>query len=156
VARESSLWKNLKDAGRGIRAMGHKIDMQRLENAVGVGHPDVDCCLCRIDRSGKHEAHAQQIWIELKSVERPAKPTTVVRPKLRPSQEIWHMERSAAGFRHNWVLMQVGDGIHASLYLIPGVDYTDLTSTEADLTEMSFCLPTDDLCTILLKARNGW
>jgi hypothetical protein len=125
--------------------MSHKCVLERLENAVGVGHPDVEGCV-----------NGTQIWIELKTVARPAKVETVVRPKLRPSQEIWHRERSAAGFRHNWVLMQVGDGIHRSIYLIRGIDYKALIATEADLKLISGCLPTDDLCTVLLKAARGW
>jgi hypothetical protein len=151
MARESNLWKNLRAAQQGLRAMGHKCVLTRIENAVGVGHPDVEGCI-----TPREHAQGQQVWIELKAVPRPAKPTTPARPKLRPAQEIWHRERAAAGFRQSWVLMQVGEGIHAGLYLIPGVDYKALCSTESDLSAMSFCLPTDDLCTVLLKAHRGW
>ncbi len=98
MARESALWDRIRDTAiPTLLATGHAVDLQRLENLVGVGHPDVEGCI-----------DGQQVWIELKSEARPKRKDTPIRPKLRTSQSEWHKTRAAVGFRYYWVLLQVG------------------------------------------------
>ncbi len=147
MARESALWDRIRDTAiPALIKAGHKVDLQRLENLVGVGHPDVEGCI-----------DSQQVWIELKSEARPKRLDTPIRPKLRASQSEWHTERAAAGFRHNWVLLQVGSARAARLYLVPGDRYDDCkVVTEAELTELSVVPPTASPADVLLRAANGW
>lgn len=149
MARESALWARVKAAAHLLRVAArpaHKIDLQRVENAVGVGHPDVEGCI-----------NGQQIWLELKSCARPKRLGSKLAIKTRPSQEVWHRQRSAAGFRHAWVLIQVGDGARATLYLIAGCDYDKLKgATESDLRAWSW-VPPEVLCyDALTRAAEGW
>lgn len=125
--------------------MGHKVDLQRLENEIGQGHPDVEGCI-----------DGRQVWIELKSEMRPARETTMIRPKVRDSQRDWHRIRTAAGSRCHWVLLQVGEARRASLYLVPGCYYEEITATEPDLFKLSFCKPDDSMTTVLAKASLEW
>ena len=147
MARESALWDRIKDTAIPlfIRA-GRRIDLQRLENLVGVGHPDVEGCI-----------DAQQVWIELKSETRPKRKDTPIRPKLRTSQSEWHKTRAAAGFRYNWVLLQVGHAHAARLYLVPGDRYDDIAAaTEAELTELSVVPPVATVAEVLARCVQGW
>ncbi len=147
MARESALWDRIRDTAiPALIKAGHKVDLQRLENLVGVGHPDVEGCI-----------DSQQVWIELKSEARPKRLDTPIRPKLRASQSEWHTERAAAGFRYNWVLLQVGSGRTALLYLVPGDRYDDIKAvTEFELTELSVLSPTATPADVLLRAIRGW
>ena len=146
MARESALWARIR--GTAIPELlwkKHAVDLQRLENSVGQGHPDVEGCI-----------DGAQIWIELKSEDRPVRPTTAVKPKTRPSQSIWHKERTKAGSRIHWVLLQVGEGRKARLYLIPGDRYDEICTTEAELELLSVLSPTASPADILLRATRGW
>ena len=146
MARESALWKRIRDtAVPELLYKKHKVDLQRLENAVGQGHPDVEGCI-----------DGAQVWIELKSEDRPARLTTLIHPKTRPSQSIWHKERTKAGSRIHWVLLQVGEGRKARLYLIPGDRYDEVKATEPELEELSVLPPTASLAGVLLRATRGW
>jgi hypothetical protein len=146
MARESALWARIRDtAVPELLYTRHTADLQRLENSVNVGHPDVEGCIDGI-----------QIWIELKSNMRPARPTTQIHPKTRPSQSIWHKERAAAGFRCHWVLLQVGEGRSSRLYLIPGDRYDEIHATEIELSELSVIVPTASPAEVLLRATRGW
>ena len=67
MSREVALWGRIKDTAiPALIKAGHKVDLQRLENLVGVGHPDVEGCI-----------DSQQVWIELKSEARPVMPKTL-------------------------------------------------------------------------------
>jgi hypothetical protein len=146
VARESALWKRIRDtAVPELLWTKHTVDLQRLENSVGQGHPDVEGCI-----------DGAQIWVELKSEDRPARPTTAIKPKVRTSQSIWHRERTKAGSRIHWVLLQVGEGRKARLYLIPGDRYDEICATEAELELLSVLPPTASPADILLRATRGW
>lgn len=94
--------------------MDHALHMERIENAVGVGHPDVELCYCGI-----------QSWIEQKVAKRPARRTTKLRfgSPLRESQKLWAEQRIAAGGRV-WYLIQVGAGPERQMYLIRGTPET--------------------------------
>jgi hypothetical protein len=127
------------------------VDLQRLENAAGQGHPDVEGCICSpLDTIGA------QVWIELKSEERPARATTPIHPKTRESQSIWHRKRVEAGCRCNWVLLQVGEGRRGKLYLIPGSFYDKLHVPEAELERMSVVSPDASPADVLERAARGW
>lgn len=145
MARESALWQRCKTGAKALTWQGHRIDLQRLENSVGVGHPDVEGCV-----------DGGQVWIELKSCPRPARADTPIRPKKRPSQEIWHRERSKAGCRINWILIQVGEDRDAILYLIPGNRYAEITVPEAELLGMSALTASATAADALLRAAKGW
>lgn len=145
MARESALWKRLKDAVVTL-ALNNLVDLQRLENAVGVGHPDVEGCIA-----------GQQVWIELKSCLRPARETTSCRVKKRQSQTDWHRIRTSAGFRHHWFLIQVGEAHTARLYLIPGRDADLIIATESDLALLSVLgYQNPRPHEVLLRAAQGW
>ena len=147
MARESALWDRIRDTAiPTLLATGHAVDLQRLENLVGVGHPDVEGCI-----------DGQQVWVELKSEARPKRKDTPIRPKLRTSQSEWHKTRASVGFRHNWVLLQVGSSRAARLYLLPGDRYDDIKAvTEAELTELSVVPPTATAADVLARCIRGW
>lgn len=146
VARESSLWGRIKDTAiPELLYKRHHVDLQRLENSVGTGHPDIEGCI-----------DGAQVWIELKSEGRPARDTTPIHPKVRESQSIWHRKRILAGCHCNWVLLQVGEGRRAALYLIPGCQYDKIAAPECELACMSVVSPDAPLADILLRAARGW
>jgi hypothetical protein len=73
--------------------------IDRVENGLVDGMPDVNCCL-----SGP------EVWLELKYVEDwPARATTQVlgRKGLRLEQVNWHIRQSAAGGK-SWILVGIG------------------------------------------------
>ncbi len=121
--KEASLWRWLKGAGRELRGDLH---MQRVENSVGSGAPDVEGKL----RQG------EQFWIELKSAARPKK-NGPVRFKVRDSQVEWMRRRVAVG-GSAWLLLQVGSGRAAERYLVPGKYAKTVQdgATETTLTQM--------------------
>jgi hypothetical protein len=92
----------------------------------------------------------------LKSNDRPARATTVIRSKTRESQSIWHRERTEAGSRIHWVLIQVGEAHAAKLYLVPGSRYDDILVPEEKLREMSLIRPDASVAEVLLRACEGW
>ncbi len=145
MARETALWQKCFVASKALRNAGHLVDTQRIENLVGAGHPDVEGCI-----DGK------QLWIELKSCSRPVRADTPIRPKARPSQEIWHRMRTNAGCRFHWILIQVGEDRSGVLYLIPGSRYKEIIAPEAKLAEMS-CVPANaTTADVLLRSIQGW
>jgi hypothetical protein len=79
--------------------------MQRVENLVGTGTPDVE------------GFYRKQFWIELKAVGRPINGHIDV--EVSPEQVAWHRRRQRAGGA-TWFLIQVGSGHGAKRYLIPG------------------------------------
>jgi len=145
MARESSLWQRCRNGIKHLRECGHTAHFCRLENSAGEGNPDVEGVI-----------NGDQCWIELKSNLRPKRPGTVIRSKTRESQSIWHNARTKSGSRIHWVLIQVGEGHGASLYLIPGFWYDKIIATEADLAAMSVIEPKDDMAKVLLRACEGW
>lgn len=107
MATEKTQWQWLSNARRELGAALH---MERIENMVGAGHPDVELCYAGV-----------QAWIEQKVAKRPARKTTVLRfgSPLRDSQKEWAEKRIAAGGRV-WYLIQVGSGHERQMYLIRG------------------------------------
>lgn len=145
MARESALWQRCRTGVKALMFQGHKCDVQRVENAATSGHPDVEGCI-----------DGAQLWIELKSCDRPVRPDTPIRPKKRASQEIWHATRTRAGCRFHWILIQVGEDRDGRLYLIPGSHYAGITVPEYQLAELSAVLPTASAADALLRATREW
>lgn len=145
MALEKSLWQRVKKGGVALKRLGHGVKAWRVENAVGEGDPDAGFWL-----------DDTIVWLELKSEHRPARPETLIRPKVRIAQEIWLREIVEAGCKTAFVLIQVGDAAQSRLYLIPGYRYSEITATEDKLREMSIVEPTWPMTRVLLKAKIGW
>jgi hypothetical protein len=146
MSLEKSLWQRVKKGGGALKLLGHRVAMTRIENMVDEGTPDVEGCLDGV-----------ALWIELKSCARPARARTPIHPKVRPSQADWHRERTAAGSRHHYVLIQVGEASQAKLYLIPGRDYDHIVVPEIDLEILSvLSYTTEPMTQVLLRAAKGW
>ncbi len=118
---EKSLWKWLRKAQA---ELGDKLDMERVENGVVRGTPDVDGCLGGL-LSGSH------FKIELKTADRPARRTTPVRFRFQVGQSEWLARRWEVGGRA-WLLVQVGSGGNARRFLIAGYE---AHRVEAGMTE---------------------
>lgn len=148
MARESALWQRIKKTGiKTLVNSGYGVHLTRIENAVGTGHPDVEGCI-----------NGQQTWIELKSEMRPARIDTPVRLKAwRESQSEWHKERTLAGSRIHWVLVQVGEDSDALLYLIPGSAYDQIKAlAEIELKALSVVPPKASISDALIRAAQPW
>jgi hypothetical protein len=105
--RETSLWRWLSRARKQERSGG--LHIQRVENSVASGTPDVEGCL---------RGHGQ-FWIELKSVDRPKRTGGRLAVKIRDAQVEWMRRRYMAG-GNVWMLIQVGRGNDAERYLVHG------------------------------------
>ena len=111
---EQSLWRWIKQAKLTLPSL----HMERVENSVGAGLPDVIGCYKWVP-----------FFLELKCVWRlPKRASTPIDPKVRPSQREWHMNWANAG-GESWFLVQLGE---KSRCLIPYRDmhYSKLTLTE--------------------------
>ncbi len=127
--REAGLWRWLKEARKELRESLH---LQRIENAVGSGAPDVEGQLL----------HRGQFWIELKSAARPKKGGPV-RFKVRDSQVEWMRRRCLIGGRA-WLLLQVGSGRAAARYLVPGKYAKKVQEGWTEVTLMQVCVLRQD------------
>ena len=73
--------------------------IDRVENGIVDGMPDVNCCV-----------NGQDLWLELKYIESwPARASTQVlgRKGLRPEQINWHIRQAAAG-GDSYVIVGIG------------------------------------------------
>lgn len=147
MALEKSLWRRLhKTAVPNLVEQGHRVDLRRLENVCEKGTPDVEGCI-----------DAKQVWIELKSCNRPKRAKTPCHPKIRQEQIDWLKTRAAAGCRTCWLLIQVGEAHNARLYLIPGphaAQAQDVPEHELDL--LGVANPELSPAALLLVAARGW
>lgn len=103
MTRETSMWAWLRRAHEKWPSALH---LQRVENAIAEGTPDVEGCL-----SG------QSFWIEMKSCPMPKRALTPIRPRFRPAQVPWLRRRWAAG-GCALLLLQVGSARAAKRYLL--------------------------------------
>jgi hypothetical protein len=127
--REKSLWKWLEKAKL---AFGPALHMERVENYLEKGTPDVEGCL-----------NYGSFHIELKTSPRPSKPGTRIKPKYQDGQPEWHEKRIRAGGRV-FSLVQVGSGAGASRYLLWGDFSARLAKdgmSEAELASVSVVDP---------------
>lgn len=89
--REKELWKWLSKASK---AAGPDLHMERIENSLSAGTPDVELCY-----------KGRTAWIELKTAERPVRDGTPVRFPTRPEQVEWMNTRGKAGGACYWLLL---------------------------------------------------
>lgn len=84
MARESALWKAFKKA---FEPSGHWV---RVENALGLGTPDVN---------GREDGDGPDTWLELKQNKAwPKRATTIVRLRhFTREQKQWLVDRGVAG-----------------------------------------------------------
>lgn len=93
MTRESNLWRAVADE---FVRCAPGVHIQRIENAVDTGTPDVEYC---------HEG--RQGWIELKVAKKPARAATPVRIRhFSKEQRLWHRDRVKSGGR-SFILVQV-------------------------------------------------
>lgn len=111
---ESNLNHWLRDGVKGRFKRG-ELDMNRIENAVGSGMPDIEGCL-----------RGNQFWVESKI----ARGKGLLRIKWRPRQIPWLRRRWLAG-GSCFFLAQAGAGNGARRYLIKGC-YADLFEVSVD------------------------
>jgi len=145
--RESRLWQWLgKTARVHFREALH---MNRVENSVSRGMPDVEGCL-KVDGEGR------QFWIELKCEARPSDPKTKIKPRFEPQQVPWLHKRWRAGGRC-FILLQVGSGHSAGRYLIQGNLTGSLARgwTEDKLKSLASCDPKGAAEDIVLAAATS-
>lgn len=111
---EKDLWKKIqRGLGAIIDGVGGRMD--RVENGVVEGMPDVNMCAGGVDT-----------WVELKYVDRwPSRANTFVLGKygLRPEQINWHLRQARAGGK-SWILVGVGK----EMYLARGGMVRDVNS----------------------------
>lgn len=112
MARENVLWKWLK---RGSQKL-HEFHMERVENGVASGTPDVDGCWA-----------SNAFKLELKRS--PDRTDGMVQIKFRPLQMPWLRKFWSCG-GNGWVLLAVGEGHNVKRFLIKGCDLTDDNFTE--------------------------
>jgi hypothetical protein len=137
MALESSLWTWLAKARV---ALGDALHMERVENLLGAGTPDVEGFVSfePLPYPNERLPFRGQFHLELKSSERPVRPMTPVRFKLR------NREKQIAFMRRRWelggnafFLLQVGSASERFLYLAPG----DLGARlQAGITESDLAL----------------
>lgn len=105
-AKETSLWDWLSRARRYYR---EELDIQRVENLVGSGTPDVEGFL-----QGRGS-----FWIELKALESPKSDDSNVNHQVSQDQISWLYNRWASGGK-GWILFQFGSGAAAEKFLMYG------------------------------------
>lgn len=108
MPKESNTWKWLAKARETLRP--DRLMINRMENLVEVGRPDVDLIWMGITAQ-----------LELKAAKRPARPTTKLAwgSAVKDNQVEWHEQRLLCGGSTGW-LLQVGEGAWRKIYLIPG------------------------------------
>lgn len=131
MSRESSLWDWLKKARH---ELGPALDMNRVENAVEEGTPDVEGYLNIPTAKGVGGVEGQ-FWLELKAEERPAR-NGPIRFKVRDKQIEWINRRWEIGANAFW-LVQVGSGSERRLFLAPGPCGEKL---QAGISEAELCI----------------
>lgn len=122
MARESSLWKWLSGARDKMR---ERVDLRRVEDSIGAGFPDVDGFAVwhfyNKDDSRITDTIRFPFKLELKSHERPARPTTPIRfPLEKRHAQIEFMRKRYTMGEAAYFFLQVGSGADAMRYLAPG------------------------------------
>lgn len=141
--RETALWNWLKTHFKELRP--HRHDVQRIENAVAKGTPDVEGCI-----------GGRSFWCELKVAHAMAGDRWRVR--ITPEQVKFALRRSRAGGK-SWVLVRVcgaswRDNRH---YLVPGHLSEELLepTSRARLEELSAC-PSSAAAVEILRTMVGY
>jgi hypothetical protein len=131
MARESSLWKWLSNSRNVLR---DRVDLRRVEDAIGAGFPDVDGFLRGepdpavrfYTKAEREEYERESRWVfpfklELKSEIRPARHATPIRFALEKRRaQIEFMRRRYTMGEAAYFLLQVGESADCMRYLAPG------------------------------------
>lgn len=129
--RETALWNWLKGHLGELKAHGRRHDVQRVENAVAKGTPDVEGCI-----------DGRTFWCELKVAHPMAGDR--VRVRLTQPQANRALLRERAGGR-SWVLVRVcgASWRENRHYLVRGLDAAELLQPIelARLEQLSACRP---------------
>ncbi len=118
--KEQKLW----DSMRAAQPKGRGLWMQRIENSVGEGIPDV----LVMGRQGA------VCWVELKAPVRPKRETTAflgVKQGVRISQENWHVKAHSLE-QKSYVLIRDD---HNKLYLVDNSHVASLNSAVRSVVE---------------------
>lgn len=101
---ERALWQLVREALK-----PYKADLERVENAIGYGTPDVNYCLT-------YKGRTNEGWLELKEIERwPVGDEKVVRvDHYTPQQRVWARKRSLRGGKV-YMLLRVAHSGHIML-----------------------------------------
>lgn len=102
MTTERQLWERIKEGwGKQIKLNGGRIE--RVENAVGAGMPDVNLCF-----------DGTECWVELKTAPGWGKkrPTFRVYRGLEPAQINWHLSQHRAGGK-SLLIAQIGKEVFA-------------------------------------------
>lgn len=140
---ERDLWATFRDR---VKLHGH---LERIENLVGRGRPDVNYCIRGVEGN-----------IELKQIAAwPAYPETAVAvPHYTPQQRLWHRQRLAAGGRV-YVLLQIFESMDYLLFDAAWARvYLGLTATQAACRAAALVtgrdkFPTDRVVALLTASR---
>lgn len=107
MAKESTLWKWLRDGTNGTNGpVPLNFDMNRIENAVSSGMPDVEGIFDK-----------QHFWIELKRI--PLQKLMII--EFQPKQIPFLEKRWRLGGA-SWLLVAIGEGANFKRYMIRGCD----------------------------------
>ncbi len=124
MARENVLWRWFKHGVKDLR----DLDIERVENGVARGTPDVDGCWGSV-----------AFKIELKRVA--LTKSGVLKVKFQPMQIPWLKRRWRAG-GNVWVMLAVGEGHAVARYLVRGCDTACLEDTTIrEIEEISVVAP---------------
>lgn len=137
---ETNLWRWLSGARNHF---GSSLHLQRVENSVGRGTPDVEGCL-----------NGHSFWVELKVSESPSRAATSVKTGFEPQQIPWMVQRAKAGGAV-FVLNQIGRRRYllareAILELQEGIDLMP----EASWNWLSVVRPGASAVNVLLTLAN--
>lgn len=105
MSKEKHLWQRMREKIKALNLPGR---WERVENAVGVGIPDVNFCV-----------NGAEGWVELKVGQKPAKNSTKVfvsQRGLTQEQVNWHYFQAKNG-GISWVFIRL-DG---DFYAFPGI-----------------------------------
>lgn len=115
---ENSMWTDLRDK------LPRDIHIERIENSVALGTPDVNLCSIQLG----------EVWVELKYADDwPVRDSTVFRLKhYTKEQRLWHILRCAAG-GSCWVLLRVGPwwGLYWGTTAAKGLGRLNAAQTQA-------------------------
>lgn len=127
ASRESSLWKWLSKASL---FYGPALHMNRIENKVMSGMPDVEGCL-----------QEKQFWLELKCGDAPARETTKVNIRVEDSQVDFAKNRLNAGGACGF-LVKIKKGNSYQVFLLHGACAEGLQKglTLEEIRALSLCM----------------
>lgn len=118
MSKESQLWAWLKGAQKSTLEGGPtRVDLRRVEDAMGAGFPDVD----GVAVLGEPVGPPLCFKLELKSEVRPKRSATPIRFKVEKRFAQLEFLRKRYGMGENaYFLLQVGEGADRKIYLAPG------------------------------------